>query len=80
VNLGAGQGVVPGTRFDIVEPAAPVEYRGRRLQARPKVIGQVEITTVETDFCQGRIVQNSRPIKRDDRLKERLTDFEESPI
>jgi tetratricopeptide (TPR) repeat protein len=80
VNLGAGQGVVPGTRFDIVEPAAPVEYRGRRLQARPKVIGQVEITTVETDFCQGRIVQTSRPIKRDDMLKERLTGFEESRI
>ncbi|MGD9367012.1 MAG: redoxin domain-containing protein [Desulfobacteraceae bacterium] len=78
VNLGAGQGVVPGTRFDIVEPAAPIEYRGRRLQARPKVIGQVEIVTVETDFCRGRITQTTRPVKRDDMLKERLASFEKS--
>ena len=80
VNLGAGQGVVPGSRFEIVEPAAPVEYRGRQLKGLPKVIGHVEIVTVEDDFCQGRIIDTTRPIKRDDRLREKLTDLTGSKI
>ncbi len=73
VNLGAGQGVVQGTQFDIVEPSAPIEYRGRQLQGLPKVIGQIEIVNVEADFCQGRIVQTIRPIRRDDMLREKIT-------
>jgi hypothetical protein len=36
----------------------------------------VEIVTVETDFCRGRITQTTRPIKRDDMLKEKLVNFE----
>ena len=56
VNIGAAQGVVPGTQFDIVEAVAPIQYRGRQLQAKPKVIGQIEIVQVENDFCQGRII------------------------
>jgi hypothetical protein len=80
VNLGAGQGVVPGTRFEIVEAAAPIEYRGRRLQGRPKVVGQVEIESVDADFCRGRVTQTTRPVKQDDMLREKLTGFENSRI
>jgi tetratricopeptide (TPR) repeat protein/peroxiredoxin len=75
VNLGSGQGVVLGTRFDIVEASAPVQYRGRQLQAPPKVIGQVEVVHVESDFCQGRIINTTRPITRDDMLREKLSDL-----
>jgi tetratricopeptide (TPR) repeat protein len=71
VNLGAGQGVVPGTRFDIVEQSAAMTYRGRQLQGLAKVIGQVEIVHVEADFCRGRILHAGRPVARDDRLRER---------
>jgi tetratricopeptide (TPR) repeat protein/peroxiredoxin len=71
VNLGAGQGVVAGTRFDIVEPSAPVTYRGRQLQGLSKVIGQVEIVHVEADFCRGRILHAGRPVARDDKLREK---------
>jgi tetratricopeptide (TPR) repeat protein len=80
VNLGAGQGVVPGTRFEIVEPTAPVAYGGRQLKGLPKVVGQVEIVTVEQDFCRGRIIETTRPVKRDDRLREKLTDLTGSKI
>jgi tetratricopeptide (TPR) repeat protein len=72
VNLGAGQGVVPGTKFDIIEPGVPVRYRGKELKGKPKVIGQVEIVNVDADFCQGRIVQNTRPIVQDDKLLEKV--------
>jgi tetratricopeptide (TPR) repeat protein len=72
VNLGAGQGVVPGTQFDIVEPSEPMQYRGRELHAEPKVIGQIEIVSVESDFCRGNIIHTTRPITRDDMLRERL--------
>ncbi len=80
VNLGAGQGVVPGTEFDIVEPSAPMQYRGRQLQAQPKVIGQVEIVKVESDFCQGRIINTTRPIARDDMLREKITEPSRSKL
>jgi tetratricopeptide (TPR) repeat protein/peroxiredoxin len=73
VNLGAGQGVVAGTRFDIVEPSAPVTYRGRQLRGLAKVIGQVEIVHVEADFCRGRVLHAGRPVARDDRLREKST-------
>jgi hypothetical protein len=71
VNLGAGQGVVAGTRFDILEPSEPVTYRGRQLQGLAKVIGQVEIEQVEADFCRGRVLHAGRPVARDDKLRER---------
>jgi curli biogenesis system outer membrane secretion channel CsgG len=73
VNLGAGQGVVAGTRFDILEPSAPVTYKGRRLQGLAKVIGQVEIVQVEADFCRGRVLHTGRPVARDDKLREEST-------
>ena len=71
VNLGAGQGVTAGTRFDILEPSAPVTYRGRQLQGLAKVIGQVEIMHVEPDFSRGRVLNAGRPVARDDKLRER---------
>ena len=73
VNLGAGQGVTAGTRFDILEPSAPVTYRGRQLQGLAKVIGQVEIMHVEPDFSRGRVLSAGRPVARDDKLRERMT-------
>jgi tetratricopeptide (TPR) repeat protein/peroxiredoxin len=70
VNLGAGQGVVAGARFDILEASEPMTYRGRQLQGLSKVIGQVEIVHVETDFCRARVLHAARPVARDDRLRE----------
>ncbi len=75
INLGAAQGVVPGTRFDIIEPAQAVTYRGRQLKGRPKVVGQVEIDTVEDDFCRGRVTGAKRPVVRDDMLREIITEM-----
>jgi tetratricopeptide (TPR) repeat protein len=73
VNLGAGQGVVTGSRFDILERSEPMTYRGRRLQGLPKVIGQVEIVQVEGDYCRGRVLHAARPVARDDMLREKST-------
>jgi hypothetical protein len=35
---------------------------------------------VEQDFCRGRIIETTRPVKRDDRLREKLTDLTGSKI
>jgi tetratricopeptide (TPR) repeat protein/peroxiredoxin len=70
VNLGAGQGVTAGTRFDILSPSEPVTYRGRTLQGLAKVVGQVEIMHVEPDFSRGRVLHAGRPVARDDKLRE----------
>jgi tetratricopeptide (TPR) repeat protein len=74
VNLGAGQGVKAGARFEILEPSEPMTYRGRRLKGLSRVIGQVEIVQVEPDFCRGRVLHAARPVARDDMLREKSTE------
>ena len=51
INLGADQGMVEGTRLDVVETAKPIVYKGRTLKGLPKVVARLEVVGVETDLC-----------------------------
>jgi hypothetical protein len=73
LNLGSKQGVVQGTRFEAIEEAPPVSYRGRLLQAAPRNIAQIEIVKVEPDLSYARVLHQDRPLKRDDKVVEKLT-------
>jgi hypothetical protein len=75
INLGAKQGVVLGTKFDVIEEQKPVKYKGKLLQSAPKVIGQIEIVGVEPDLSHARIMNQKRPLQTDDKVKERITDL-----
>ena len=70
INLGAAQGMVEGTRMDVIEETEPIVYKGRRLKSLPKVVAQLEVTRVETDLCHARIVKKERDLKTDDKVKE----------
>ena len=70
INLGAAQGMVEGTRMDVIEESEPVVYKGRTLKSLPKVVAQLEVTRVETDLCHARIVTKERDLKTDDKVKE----------
>ncbi len=70
INLGAAQGMVQGTRLDVVEETKPIEYKGRKLQGLPKVVAQLEVVSVETDLCHARIVKKERALKADDKVRE----------
>lgn len=71
INIGSDQGVVRGTRFDVVEEAEPVEYKGRKLKAAPKVVGELEVVRVEPGLAWCRIVSASRGLGRDDKIVEK---------
>lgn len=75
INLGAKQGVVLGTKFDVIEEQAPIEYKGKLLRSAPKTIGQIEIVRVEPDLSYARILNQERALKTDDKIKEKVVDL-----
>ncbi|MEW6380073.1 MAG: tetratricopeptide repeat protein [bacterium] len=74
VNLGSRQGVVQGTRFEVLEEGKPITYKGKTLQSSPKIIAQAEVVRVEPDLCHIRIISQERPLKTDDKVQERIAE------
>ncbi|NVN91264.1 MAG: tetratricopeptide repeat protein [Desulfuromonadales bacterium] len=72
INLGSRQGVVSGTRFDVVEEGETMEYKGKTLRSSPKTIGQVEVVRVDLDLAHVKFIQQQRPLKADDKIQERV--------
>jgi tetratricopeptide (TPR) repeat protein len=72
INIGSKQGVVAGTRFDVVEEQETIEYRGKTLRGVPKKVGQVEVTAVEQDYARVKPIGQQRQLKADDKVQERL--------
>ncbi len=70
LNIGARQGVVPGTRFEVLEKGGVIIYKGRKLRKRASRIGLVEVVSVEPDLSYARIIKSSRPLRRDDMVQE----------
>jgi tetratricopeptide (TPR) repeat protein len=75
VNLGPDVGVVLGTKFNVVEDQEPIIYKGKKLFSKPKSVAQIKITKLESGFCIGRIVDQTRQVKIDDKLIETIKDF-----
>jgi tetratricopeptide (TPR) repeat protein len=72
INLGSKQGVVLGTKFEVLEEQKPVKYKGKLLHSSPKAFAQIEIVQVEPDLCYARILRQERPLKSDDKVREKL--------
>lgn len=75
INLGSQQGVVSGTRFDVLEEQETLEYKGKVLKSSPKVVGTIEVVAVEADFARARLISQQRTVRADDKIQERLNDF-----
>ncbi|NNF99288.1 MAG: tetratricopeptide repeat protein [Desulfobacteraceae bacterium] len=75
LNLGADQGVVLGTRFDVIEDKPAIEYRGKKMKPESAVVAQVEVVKLEKDFAYGHLKNTRRPIVRDDKLRENIDDI-----
>ncbi len=78
LNLGARQGVVEGTVFDVVEEKAPITYKGKTFVPQPALVARVHVVRADDDFSYGHIKDQRRPIKPDDKLRENLTAFSQS--
>ena len=72
LNIGHSQGVVPGTRFEVIEEQEPVKYKGKKLQGAPKTVGELEIVSVEPDLSYARVLREERPLKQDDKVIEKI--------
>lgn len=72
LNLGSREGVVTGTRFNVIEESAPVVYKGKSFQPEPSIVAQIHVVKVEPEFSYAHIKDQRRPIKPDDKLRENL--------
>lgn len=72
LNIGAKQGVVMGTRFDVLQEGESIEYKGKKLQSSAKPVGQLEVVQVEPDLCYAKALTRDRPMKVDDKVQEKL--------
>lgn len=75
INLGAKQGVVMGTKFDVLEEGESIKYRGKVLQSSPQVIGQVEIVRVEPDMSIGKVLKKEKPFQVDAKVQEKMEEL-----
>ena len=75
INIGEAQGVVLGTKFEILDAPRKIQYKGKTLEGTAASIGLIEIVQVEKDFCHGRIIDKKRALKRDDQVKEKIDAF-----
>lgn len=72
LNLGANQGMVNGTRLNVIEEAAPIVYKGRTLRGTPKTIAQLEVVRVEPDLSHARVISKQRELHTDDKVEENI--------
>jgi hypothetical protein len=75
INLGSKQGVVLGTTFEVLEEQPPVKYKGKTLRSAAKPVAQLEVVRIETDLSYARIVSQERPLKQDDKIREKVVDL-----
>lgn len=74
INLGSRNGVVIGTRFDVMEEGETIKYKGRSLRSSPKSIGQVEVFRVEPDIAHVKFINQQRTFNADDKIQERVNE------
>jgi tetratricopeptide (TPR) repeat protein/peroxiredoxin len=72
INLGSKQGVVQGTKFDVLEEQESITYRGRTLLSSPKSVATVEVVRLEPDLCHVKALKKERPLKVDDKVQEKI--------
>jgi tetratricopeptide (TPR) repeat protein len=72
VNLGSKQGVVMGTKFEVLEEQEPIKYKGKELTSAPKPIAQMQVVRVEPDLCYVRVLSKEKPLKADAKVQEKI--------
>jgi tetratricopeptide (TPR) repeat protein/peroxiredoxin len=75
INLGSKQGVVLGTKFDILKDQEPIKYKGKELRRSPKSIAQIEVDQVEQDLCYAHVLSGQDVIQPDDKIQEKMVEL-----
>lgn len=69
LNVGAKQGVVTGTRFDVLGEPETVIYKGKTLHLANQAVGKLEVLRVEPEVSYARVLVSQRQIRRDDKVQ-----------
>jgi tetratricopeptide (TPR) repeat protein len=77
INIGTDQGVVSGTRFEVIEPGREMEYKGKKLASSPAVVGMMEVVKTEPGFAFCRILDQKRAVAKDDKVVEKPVETQE---
>jgi len=72
LNLGANQGMVTGTKFEVLDEAQAIEYKGKKLQGSARPVGLLEVVEVQPDLSYAKILTKERTLKTDDKVQEKL--------
>jgi hypothetical protein len=75
LNIGSKQGVVLGTKFEVLEEQAPVTYKGKTLQSSARAIAQLEVVRVEPDLCYAKVLNKERSLKTDEKVQEKIEEI-----
>lgn len=63
LNIGADQGVTPGSTMKILAEMEPVQLKGKWIIPQGREIGKVTITSVETNLAYAKILEKSDEIQ-----------------
>jgi tetratricopeptide (TPR) repeat protein len=75
LNIGSNQGIVAGTKFEVIEEGEEIQYKGKTLRSSPKSAGRMEVVRVEPDFCYAKILEQTRPFRTDDKVQEKTEEI-----
>ncbi|MBE0617891.1 MAG: tetratricopeptide repeat protein, partial [Proteobacteria bacterium] len=71
LNIGADEGVVLGTEFDVTEEGETVAYKGKTLKGAPKTVARLRVVKVEPGLSYAEVTEQERALRQDDRVQER---------
>jgi tetratricopeptide (TPR) repeat protein len=75
INLGSKQGVVLGTKFNVLGDEEVIQYKGKTLKSAPKSLAQLEVVRAEPDMSFAKILKKEKPLKVDDRVQEKIEEL-----
>ncbi|MBT8339414.1 MAG: tetratricopeptide repeat protein [Desulfatitalea sp.] len=80
LNLGARQGVVTGTLFEIVEEKPAKVFKGKTFKPDAAIMATVEVMRVEDEFSYAHIKDQRRPVTVEDKLRESIRNMTEDAV
>jgi tetratricopeptide (TPR) repeat protein len=72
IAIGPEDGVVLGTKFNVIEEQKPTVYKGKTYYEDPKPVANIEVIELKGDLCKGLIRSQKRPVNIDDKVKETI--------
>ena len=72
IAIGPDEGVVLGTKFNVIEEEEPTVFKGKTYYEDPIPVANIEVIEVKGNYCKGLIKNQKRPVKIEDKVKETI--------